>query len=309
MQTIHSFHQSFCSKAIAEVNNRKEAAYSKIKKYNNPILLDILIPVYNESKRMGCLREKLEELNSIQKLNKNISFRVILADDGSNDGTVKLVSEIIEKYPQIPVVMSEISVRLRVAKKQQPLAICMGAAMIAGYNKALSLEPTSDYIVYTDFDFSVPMWQIGDMLSAMEKRVDVIQGSRRIRDALVLKSGKIDLLGKEFIKKWKEIFPEVAKKITDTNGPLRACKTNKLSKTIRVLDKLQVYSTAFKVVSLVHLVGIRGLSYEEVGLIFLDQEFGSHFHADEIELRKLYYLYALEDMTSVARKNIFYETD
>lgn len=309
MQTIHSFHQSFCSNAIAEVNSRKEAAYSKIKKYSSSILLDILIPVYNESKRMGCLREKLEELSSIQKLNKNISFRVILADDGSNDGTVKLISEIIDDYPQIPVLMSEISVRLRVAKKQQPLAICMGAAMIAGYKKALSLDPISDYIVYTDFDFSVPIWQIGEMLSGMEKGVDVIQGSRRTEDSLVLKSGKINMLGKEFIKKWKEIFPEAAKKITDTNGPLRACKTSEIPKTIKLLDKLQVYSTAFKVVSLVHMVAIRSLSYEEVGLIFLDQEFGSHFHADEIESRKMYYLYALEDMINVARKNIFYETD
>lgn len=308
MQTIHKFHQSFCTKAITEVKNRRDIAYTKLKKFYKPLLLDILIPVYNESKRMECLRDKLDEMSKIQKLNSNLSFRVILADDGSNDGTLKQIHEIISDYPQISVFISEISVRLRIAKKQQPLAICMGAAMIAGYKKSLSLDPISDYVVYTDFDFSVPIWQIGNMLSAMGKGVEVIQGSRRAEDSLVLKSGKIDTLGKEFIKKWKEIFPEVAKIISDTNGPLRACRTDKLSDTIRILDKLCVYSTAFKVVSLVHLVGIRRLSYEEIGLIFLDQEFGSHFHADEIEKRKMYYLYALEDMISVARKNIFYES-
>ena len=57
-------------------------------------LLSVIVPVYNEAK---TIRQILEKINSV-----NIDKEVIVVDDGSSDGTDKILRDI--QYPNLKII-------------------------------------------------------------------------------------------------------------------------------------------------------------------------------------------------------------
>ena len=55
---------------------------------SNPVLISILVPVYNEEK---TILKALKKISDIRKFGH--SFEVIVINDGSNDNTGKILSE------------------------------------------------------------------------------------------------------------------------------------------------------------------------------------------------------------------------
>ncbi|SHN64731.1 glycosyltransferase family 2 protein [Desulfovibrio litoralis] len=65
-------------------------------------LLTIIMPTYNKVKYIR------KALNSVFKQQTNFDFKVIVADDASSDGSVEIVQEFMEKYPdRITLLCSE----------------------------------------------------------------------------------------------------------------------------------------------------------------------------------------------------------
>ena len=62
--------------------------------------LSIIIPAYNEEKRIGKTISAINEY--LQK--QNYSYEIIVADDGSKDNTVKLVKNLAEKMKNLRVI-------------------------------------------------------------------------------------------------------------------------------------------------------------------------------------------------------------
>jgi len=64
---------------------------------SQPLKVSILIPIYNEA---GILREAASEL--IERLTAlNLSYELVLAENGSVDGTVAICEELAARYPQV----------------------------------------------------------------------------------------------------------------------------------------------------------------------------------------------------------------
>ena len=63
--------------------------------------VDVVIPVYNEEQTLARCISILGDY-----LEKNISqpWRIVIADNGSVDGTLRVAGEMVEKYPYVSCV-------------------------------------------------------------------------------------------------------------------------------------------------------------------------------------------------------------
>jgi len=127
--------------------------------------LSIVIPAYNEEKRLPqTLRQVLDWLAL-----GAFSFReVIVVDDGSRDGTARVVEEFVKA-----------SACLRLVK--DPGNRGKGYAVRHGM-----LEAKGEWILYTDADLSTPITEIEKLCrAASEKGAKVAIGSRALDRSLV----------------------------------------------------------------------------------------------------------------------------
>jgi len=127
--------------------------------------LSIVIPAYNEEKRLPqTLRQVLDWIGR-----GDFSFReVIVVDDGSRDGTARLVEE-----------FAKTDACLRLARN--PGNRGKGYAVRNGM-----LEAKGEWILYTDADLSTPIAEIEKLCrAAREQNAGVAIGSRALDRSLV----------------------------------------------------------------------------------------------------------------------------
>jgi glycosyltransferase involved in cell wall biosynthesis len=118
----------------------------------------ILIPVYNER---AYLRRCVERVIAAP-LAYNLQKEVIIVDDGSTDGTDKLIKELSEEYPDI--------IRAFFQEKNQG----KGAAI----RRAIQ-EMTGEYAIFQDADLEYDPRDYNIILQAIkEGNADVVYGSR-----------------------------------------------------------------------------------------------------------------------------------
>jgi len=133
--------------------------------YNGPLTLSIVIPAYNEERRLPST------LDAIFGWLDATSYRdaeVLIVDDGSADGTVAMVEQRAAGDP-----------RLRLLRN--PGNRGKGYAVRHGM-----LEATGDWILSTDADLSAPIDELPKLLAAAEQKGAAIAiGSRALDRTLI----------------------------------------------------------------------------------------------------------------------------
>lgn len=120
--------------------------------------LSIVIPAYNEERRLALSLEKLDAF--IQS--ENLNAEIIVVDDGSTDGTVRLVMRAMQEKPYLRLLQNHINRG-------------KGYSVRRGVEAALG-----DTVLLTDADLSVPMKELPKLMSALEQGADIAIGSRGI---------------------------------------------------------------------------------------------------------------------------------
>jgi dolichyl-phosphate beta-glucosyltransferase len=122
--------------------------------------LSVILPSYNESKNIdrGVLTEVYQFLQDYQR-----SWELILADDGSSDGTPEKLLAFAKLDPRIKVVLNP-------HKGKGPTV------------KAGMLSAIGEWRLFTDFDQSTPLREIRKLLKHTSS-YEVIIGSREIYGA------------------------------------------------------------------------------------------------------------------------------
>ncbi len=115
-----------------------------------------VIPTYNESESIENLLTRLQEL-------RNLISRIVVVDDGSNDGTEDIIRKVNKVY-------GNISVLQRGSKKG------FGSAIRDGFREALKDE-SADRIVQMDADLS---HDPGYLQSMFGVDADIVIGSRYV---------------------------------------------------------------------------------------------------------------------------------
>ncbi len=96
--------------------------------------LVVVIPVYNEQ---DCIEEVLTSWgNFLNGYLNNVSFKIVVVNDGSRDNTPKILDEIATKYPYLHIVHQQNGGH--------------GEAVLNGYAVALKFEP--DWVFQVDSD-------------------------------------------------------------------------------------------------------------------------------------------------------------
>jgi len=126
---------------------------------NEKITLSIVIPAYNEEKRIGKSLEKVIGYLS----SKDIKTEVLVINDGSKDNTSYIANSYKEKYPLLNIIEND-------QNRGKGYSVKRGV-----------LSATGDFIIFTDADLSTPVEETEKILSALQNGYDVAIGSRHLK--------------------------------------------------------------------------------------------------------------------------------
>ncbi len=125
------------------------------------ILFSLILPAYNEEKRLPECMEKVESFVASYP----DPIEVILVENGSKDRTYELGQEYAAKYPWLTVL-----------KEQTP---GKGNAVRRGM-----LEAHGRYRMFADVDFSMPISEVRNFIPPILSDYDVAIGSREVKGAV-----------------------------------------------------------------------------------------------------------------------------
>ena len=127
----------------------------------NDVLLSLILPAYNEEKR---LPECLEKAAAFVAAHSE-PIEVILVENGSSDRTLEIGREFAATHPW-----------LRVLKEEKP---GKGNAVRRGM-----LEACGQYRMFADVDFSMPIGEVDHFIPPALSGYDVAIGSREVKGAV-----------------------------------------------------------------------------------------------------------------------------
>ncbi len=140
------------------------------------MVCDIVIPVYNEEIQ---LRDSILKLRNFLKDNLKIPWRIVIADNGSTDGTLKLAQELGKEFPDVKAVHIEQKGRGRALRR-------------------IWLESQSDIVSYMDVDLSTDLSAFPPLIEAITAGSDVAIGSRLSSGARVKRSLKREIASRVY---------------------------------------------------------------------------------------------------------------
>lgn len=143
--------------------------------------LSIIIPVYNEEKR---IEKTLQELFDYQKKN-DIEAEILIVDDGSTDKTISILRKYQKKLKIIPVVPN----------RGKGFAIRMGMLAAEG-----------EKILFMDADLATPLEEIKNIIKESES-FDIVIGSRRLAGSKAKRSLPRSVISKTFNLILKKLVP------------------------------------------------------------------------------------------------------
>ena len=138
--------------------------------------ISIVLPAYNEAKRLRSAVEKIE--NYLKEL--GYDYEIVIAEDGSTDGTDRIAREIAEKNPKVKHLHSD-----------QRLG--RGRALMNAFRNC-----SKDVVVYMDVDLSTDLRHLKDIVSAIAEGYDIATGSRLMKKSVAKRPLKRDIASKAY---------------------------------------------------------------------------------------------------------------
>ena len=132
---------------------------------NSPPEISIVIPAFNEERRLPKTLTHIHEYLTARQLRAEI----IVVDDGSGDGTAKLVEGVGQQYPEV---------RLSSNGRNRGKGFSVRQGM---------LEARGEIALFTDADLSAPIEEADKLLAVLrEGKCDGAIGSRAVDRSLIM---------------------------------------------------------------------------------------------------------------------------
>ncbi len=201
--------------------------------------LSIIIPVYNEEKAIPAAIDFFRKL-----LDEHPEVEVIFADDGSTDGTGRILRDGLD--PRMKLVVHRRNVGY-------------GAAIKSGLRQA-----AHEYIAITDADGSYPNERIIDLFGKLlEEKADMVVGART---GEIVSIGVLRRFPKFILKTLAEYLSENS--IPDLNSGLRVIRRDLIRKSAKYLPQGFSFTTTITLFLLANdhkIVYVPINYYERVG--------------------------------------------
>jgi dolichol-phosphate mannosyltransferase len=207
----------------------------------------VIIPTYNEKENIAAI------INAVIVLGNQ--YHVLVVDDGSPDGTAKIVKELMQLHPD------KIFIQERKGK------LGLGTAYIHGFKWALEYQ--YDFIFEMDADFSHNPLDLDRLLAACEAGADVAIGSRYVKGGAT-ENWPLDRL---IYSKGGSLYTRMI-----TGMPVKdptagfMCYKNKVLAAMQ-LDHISFIGYAFQI-EMKFASWRLGFKLKEVPITFIDRKFG-----------------------------------
>jgi dolichyl-phosphate beta-glucosyltransferase len=142
--------------------------------------LSVVVPAYNEEERLPRTLARLHEYYEAQ----DYSYEVLVVNDGSRDGTGKVVNDFAKSHPRFRLIEYG-------ANRGKGFAVRTGI-----------FESEGDLILFCDADLATPQEETEKLLAKMKEGADVAIGSRPLRESKLEVHQPLyrELLGRAFNK-------------------------------------------------------------------------------------------------------------
>lgn len=292
-----------------------------LRSITEPVTITLLNPVYKETTRMrrreehphgeDSIRIKMDALEHIEKLNKNLSCRFIVIDDCCPDASGdKALSILNEDYPEAlasgkarvyflseAIDANDHDLPPGITHKNGPNRSVKGGAVLLGMRKALADKTVAGkhIIIDNDADLSIHPEQIGLLLEPiLQGHAEAVAGSRREADSVALIGSSRNVRGRLFIQIWQYLLPELGKQIIDTN---RAFKAFTASGLRQIIDRMAIYTFPYQIELLQACIS-EGVALEKRGIAYVDSEAASTQQGDTITETYLQQIHQIADIAN-----------
>ena len=229
--------------------------------------VSIVIPCINEEKNIN---KTIDDVLSVFK-NHPYEFEIIVVNDGSTDGTWKVISEYSEKHPNV---------------KGIDLMTNFGqsAAYMAGFDAS-----DGDYVVIVSADLEIPISNINKVLEFLDQGYDFVNTNRvgRWGAEKASRATKSSLANK------------IITRISKVNMQDRGSGMKGFTRV--VIDNLRLYGEMHRFIP--DYVSVYGARMIEFDVDFKDREYGqSYYKGSQRTIKVLLDLFTLAFMLYFARK-------
>jgi dolichyl-phosphate beta-glucosyltransferase len=208
--------------------------------------LSIIIPAYNEEKRIG---PTLDKIHSFLKT-KDYLYEIVIVDDGSSDNTVK------EAKKSSLFMENKLSVISNGTNKGKGFSVKTGILTAKG-----------DYVLFSDADLSTPIEEIDKFFSQITLGFDIAIGSRSIKgsDIKLPQPFSRELMGRLF-NLLVRLF--ILKSIKDTQCGFKLFKAEAAK---NIASRMQIDGFVFDV-EMLYLARKLGYQIKEVPVVWIDSQ-------------------------------------
>ncbi len=139
--------------------------------------LSIVLPAYNEAKRLRDTVEKVRE----SAAKTGYEFEIIIAEDGSKDGTDVIASELSSRYPEVIHLHSD-------------ERLGRGRALMNAFERA-----RGKVVVYMDVDLATDLKHLRELVDAIAAEgYDLATGSRLMKDSKTDRPAKREIASRGY---------------------------------------------------------------------------------------------------------------
>jgi len=233
----------------------------KVQSIGERVTLSIVLAVYNEHTRIKTsdehphgedfLRQKVAQLETLFGDNPNVSWKLIVVDDGCPEESGRIAQNIIDSeglgsHAEVVFLKDAIEQGAPVTRALSTTVDSQkgGSVLLGMWHAAASPSQGRHIVIYTDADLSTHLGQTGLLIEPiLNESAEVAIASRREPESVVVKQGTRNDRGKLFIYLWKRLLP-ILGEIIDTQCGFKAFKQEVL---LDILDDLLEYRFAFDI--------------------------------------------------------------
>jgi len=195
--------------------------------------VDVVIPCYNE---VSVLRPSVERTIALFHENPRFDWRVVIADNGSNDGTGPLAEQLAAEYPEVRALLLTIKGR--------------GLALKEAWTKS-----DADIVAYMDVDLSTDILHLPQLIAMIaDGKCDVAIGSRLARESKTKRSLKREITSRGYVFLIRATFPRL--RITDAQCGFKALSRRAVEEVVPLIEnRMWFFDTELLIVA--HQKGLR----------------------------------------------------
>lgn len=183
--------------------------------------VDVVIPCLDE---VTVLRASVETTLALFARHPYLDWRLVIADNGSSDGTSELARELESQYPQVSALLLPVRGR--------------GLAL-----KEAWLSSTADVVAYMDVDLSTDIEHLPDLVGRVARgECDICIGSRLARGASTRRGLKREVTSRGYITLVRATFPRL--RITDAQCGFKALSRRAVDTLVpRIENRMWFFDT------------------------------------------------------------------